>query len=207
MRTKGMRHPGITAVAIAAALLLSGCRVDPKESVVDGLEAIRATWNGHSYIVFVGERRGDMSVTNDPDCPLCLSRLDSLLARVPASDTTDVEWRRLRLAIAMTESGLNPAVTNGDQYGLLQIRPVYVAEANRLAGEERFTHEDALDPALAMEMFDIVQEAHNPKRDIRKAIKLHSSGGTGKGDSAYAERTLKNIRTLERLEKLIEKGL
>ena len=202
-----MRHPGITAVAIAAALLLSGCRADPKESVVDGLEAIRATWNGHSYIVFVGERRGDMSVTNDPDCPLCLSRLDSLLARVPASDTTDVEWRRLRLAIAMTESGLNPAVTNGDQYGLLQIRPVYVAEANRLAGEERFTHEDALDPALAMEMFDIVQEAHNPKRDIRKAIKLHSSGGTGKGDSAYAERTLKNIRTLERLEKLIEKGL
>lgn len=202
-----MRHPVVTVAAIAAALLLSGCRVDPKESVVDGLEAIGATWNGHSYLVFVGNLKGEMSVTHDPDCPLCLSRLDSLLARIPANDTTDVEWRRLRLAIAMTESGLNPAVTNGDQYGLLQIRPVYVAEANRLAGEERFTHEDALDPALAMEMFDIVQGAHNPERDIRKAIKLHSSGGSGKGDSAYAAKTMRNLVTLQRLENLTLKGL
>ncbi len=202
-----MRQPGITIAILAAALLLPGCRVDPKESVVDGLEAIGATWNGHSYLVFVGNLEGEMSVTHDPDCPLCLSRLDSLLARVPANDTTDGEWRRLRLAIAMTESGLNPAVTNGDQYGLLQIRPVYVAEANRLAGEERFTHEDALDPALAMEMFDIVQGAHNPERDIRKAIKLHSSGGSGKSDSAYTAKTMSNLVTLQRLENLALKGL
>ena len=118
-----------------------------------------------------------------------------VVMRLPADTLSD--WQMLQLAIALTESRCNPkAVGKTKDSGLLQITPIFVAEANRLAGTN-YTHEDAFDTTKSLEMFDIIQSHYNKERDIDKAIHLHNPGGNAVG---YAHKVQANITLVRRLE-------
>lgn len=92
-------------------------------------------------------------------------------------DTVYVEsdWSKMVSALIKVESnGRADAVNeNSGATGILQIMPIYVAEANRISGRN-YTLEDRLDPRKSIEMFEIVQGHHNPKRNIEKAIRSHN---------------------------------
>lgn len=112
------------------------------------------------------------------------------------SDTLS-EWQALTLAIAITESKCNPSATGKtNDGGLLQITPVYVREANRLAGTD-YTHEDSYDIGKSLAMFRIIQDHYNPERSVDKAIRLHNPGGNALN---YAHKVQSNILFIQRLE-------
>lgn len=110
------------------------------------------------------------------------------------------EWELLTLAIIKTESNFNAsAVGKKQDVGCMQITPVYVKEANRILGEERYTHTDAFDIQKSIDMFNTVQDRRNPEHDIEKAIELHNPGGDTIG---YARRVLENYRYLSQIESI-----
>jgi len=122
-------------------------------------------------------------------------------APAPAPDTL-TEWQQLQLALILTESkGDATAVGKNNDYGILQITPIFVAEANRISGMA-YTHEDAFDIDKSLQMFSIVHDYYNPDHDIAKAIKVHNPGSSG-----YAYRqNLELIRNMEAARKAV-KGL
>jgi soluble lytic murein transglycosylase-like protein len=100
----------------------------------------------------------------------------------------------LEMAIAYTESRFNPdSVGSAEDRGLLQLRPVYIREVNRVAGTD-YAPEDAFDPALAVEIFEAMNAYHNPDRDLDTAIALHNRG------EAYRARVLENLELIRRYE-------
>jgi len=100
-----------------------------------------------------------------------------------------------RTAIEQVESGGDPAAWKKDEdaRGIIQIRPIYVADANRILlrqgsggqGPRRkpFTHDDAFDPAKAWEMFDVVTSyyirAHGYADTFEVRARIHNGGGKG----------------------------
>ena len=113
---------------------------------------------------------------------------------------TLTDWNILQLAIIMKESRFNPdAVGKTNDYGIFQITPIYVLEANRLSHME-YTHDDAFSIEKSLEMFSIVQDYHNPARSIDCAITLHNPGAS----SAYARQIKDNITFIRRYEAVRE---
>lgn len=116
---------------------------------------------------------------------------------VPVDTLSD--WQILEMAIAFTESRFKKdAVGKAEDTGVLQIRPVYVDEVNRLSGRD-YTIEDALDPCMSLEMFNIVQGAWNPERDIEEAVRLHNKS------PYYKKKVLENIELIRRAEEMRRK--
>lgn len=113
------------------------------------------------------------------------------------------EWELMKLAIIKTESEYDTlAVGKSEDWGIFQITPIYVMEVNRILGEDRYIHEDAFNPNKSIEMFNVMQERHNPKRDIDRAISLHNPLAT----SAYSvkvRRNMEEIRKYEDLRKIV----
>lgn len=104
------------------------------------------------------------------------------------------EFELLTMAIALTESRFDPtALGTADDAGILQIRPIYVAEVNRVSGSN-YSHEDAFDITKSLEMFMALQEAKNPQRDIEKAIALHNRAPW------YRKKVLENLEVIRRYE-------
>ena len=104
------------------------------------------------------------------------------------------DWQVLLLAVAMTESEFYPTARgSNDDWGILQITPIYVAEVNRVTGAD-YTHEDAWDVGRSLDMFTALQEHHNPEHDIDKAIRLHNK------NPWYAKRVKQNMEFVRRYE-------
>lgn len=104
------------------------------------------------------------------------------------------EWQLLTLAIAYTESKFDEtAVGKAQDSGLLQIRPIYCAEINRLYGTD-YKIEDAFDIQTSLEMYELMQAAKNPNKDLDKAIRLHNRS------DAYRREVLKNLEFIRRFE-------
>lgn len=117
-----------------------------------------------------------------------------LLRMHHARQDTLTEWQMLTLAIMYTESRFQPdALGTAQDSGILQLRPVYVREVNRVAGTD-YAPEDAFDPALALEIFEAMNAYHNPDRDLDTAIALHNRG------EAYRARVLENLELIRRYE-------
>lgn len=97
---------------------------------------------------------------------------------VVAEETDDrrlSDWQVLLLGVAMTESEFYPTARGkNDDWGILQLTPIYVEEANRVTGEARWSHEDAWSVRESLKIFNAVQEYHNPDGDFSKAIRLHN---------------------------------
>lgn len=113
------------------------------------------------------------------------------------------EWDKLIMAISFTESRWNPdAVGSAHDSGHLQLVPIYVAEVNRLYDTE-YTIEDAFDISKSLEMYELMQQAYNPSRDINRAIYYHNKS------ESYKQTVLRNLELVRNYEairaKLIEK--
>ena len=104
------------------------------------------------------------------------------------------EWERFTLALIQVESGGDSlAVGPTNDLGILQITPIYVREANRLCGDERYTLECRTSRTKSLEMFEIIQSHYNPDRDIEKGIKLHNPGA----GQWYADRIYDKMNELK----------
>lgn len=104
------------------------------------------------------------------------------------------DFDKLTLAIALTESRFQPdAVGKDDDLGILQIRPVFVEEANRVSGSN-FRHEDAFDIDSSLAMFNAVQSHYNAEHDLEKAIRLHNKADW------YRAKVLENYDLICRME-------
>ena len=75
----------------------------------------------------------------------------------------------------------------------------FVHEVNRLLGKEGYTHLDAFDVEKSIEMFNIVQDGHNPDKSISKAIAVHNPGGNSIG---YGKRVYQNLAFVKRYEEM-----
>jgi hypothetical protein len=124
-----------------------------------------------TLIIFIGTTTLSIESTNSTQ---------SLIEAVEINETVEVkiiktEWDILIESIAWIESRWNDTITGptGD-LGYLQITPIYVAEANRILGFEKFGLDDRTCRNKSIEMFQIVQKHHNPNKDIKRAIKLHN---------------------------------
>lgn len=112
-------------------------------------------------------------------------------------ENTLTDWEVMELAIYKTESEFNTlAVGKSEDWGLAQITPIYIKEANRILGEERYIHQDAFCPIKTHELFTITQNYHNPTHDIERAIVLHNPTAT----SAYAIKVKKNMEWVRNYE-------
>lgn len=86
-----------------------------------------------------------------------------------------VDWELFTLALILHESkGDDNAVGKTGDAGCLQITAIYVKDANRILGYERYTLADRFDREKSIEMFNIVQEHYNPGKDPHLALKLHN---------------------------------
>lgn len=116
-----------------------------------------------------------------------------------SSDTLS-ERDLLILAIAKTESDFDfNAKGKANDYGVFQLTPVFVKEANRIIGEEVYKHTDAFNPSKALEMVTIVQEHRNPSHDTATAIALHNPRGNAIG---YADKVKGNMDWVKRYEEI-----
>lgn len=93
----------------------------------------------------------------------------------PIIDTIDSNWDILTEAIIWVESrGNEAAVGQKDDIGVLQIRPIFVQEANRIIGFEKYSLDDRYSRDRSIEIWNVVQQRHNPNCDHFIAIDIHN---------------------------------
>lgn len=108
------------------------------------------------------------------------------------------EWTVLQMAIMKTESEFDPSQIGAtNDIGINQITPIFVAEVNRILGEEKYSHLDAFDVRKSIEMFNIVQNYHNKEHSISKTITVQNPGGASIG---YGKKVYDNVRFIKRME-------
>jgi len=90
---------------------------------------------------------------------------------------TDFELIELAIIWQESKENPNPKHSDGKSEGILQITPIYVKEANRILGKSKYTLYDRKNPLKSHEMFLVVQNYHNPEKDVKKAVKLHNKAG------------------------------
>lgn len=84
-------------------------------------------------------------------------------------------WEKLIWAITEVESGGNDFAKNprSSALGRFQQLKIYVDDVNRIVGSQSYSYNDRTDSVKAREMFDIIQQHYNPKKDLDRAIRLH----------------------------------
>ena len=136
-----------------------------------------------------------------------LEKRKHIIEYVHVHDTIHVcprmsEWQLLQLAIMQTESRYNTKAEGGHgAVGVFQITPIYVEECNRILGREEFSHDDAYDLERSVQMFNTIQDYHNPEHDFQKAIKLHNPGGKAIG---YPDKVVRNYNEIVKYERARE---
>jgi hypothetical protein len=115
--------------------------------------------------------------------------------------TTASKWARTLESLVLVESGGDPTARNTatDAVGILQIRPMYVNEVNRIVGKRRYTLADRYSVKKSIEMFQIIQEYYNPQHSIEKAIQLHNPTAT----LNYHDKVVAQIRELRNQENYV----
>jgi soluble lytic murein transglycosylase-like protein len=133
---------------------------------------------------------------------LILTCLMSILVLTANTQTKNVSynWDKVISAISKVESKGNPSAVSKDCVGILQIRPILVADVNEYlkmkGSNKRFKLSDRLNVEKSKEMFVIYQKRYNPKNDIEKAIRLWNGGcGYSKTKTEnYYRKTLKYLK-------------
>ena len=109
------------------------------------------------------------------------------------------DFDKLVMAICFTESRFRAdAIGTQDDAGIMQIRPIYVAEVNRLYGTD-YKPEDAFDIDKSLELYRLMQAHYNPNNDIETAIRYHNRS------ESYKRVVLENLELVNRYELLRSK--
>lgn len=123
--------------------------------------------------------------------------LETRVVEIPCLGDNLDDWSTLQMALVMTESKFNPTVVGTCQdFGILQITPIYAKEVNRILKKEKYQHDDAFNINLSLEMFEVMQAYYNPERNLDKAIKYHNKA------SWYVQRVKENIEFIQRMEEV-----
>ncbi len=96
---------------------------------------------------------------------------------VPSGLLFEKTWQ----AIRQKESGGNPKKINRRElaWGIAQIKPIMIADVNRILGYNAFRHEDAFDPSKARQMFEIYQYHYWPHGGPEQWARAWCSGPKG----------------------------
>lgn len=115
--------------------------------------------------------------------------------------TTSSKWARTLESLVLVESGGDPTARNTatDAVGILQIRPMYVNEVNRIVGKQRYTLSDRYSVKKSIEMFQIIQEYYNPQHSVERAIQLHNPTAT----LNYHDKVVAQIKELRNQENYV----
>ena len=82
-------------------------------------------------------------------------------------------------SIIQIESENNSIARNGDNIGILQIRPIMVYEINRILGYKKYKLKDRFDPIKSIEMFKIYTNHHTPDWDLELVARRWNGGYNG----------------------------
>ena len=77
------------------------------------------------------------------------------------------------------ESENNNIARNGDNIGILQIRPIMVYEVNRILGCNKYKLKDRFDPTKSIEMFKIYTNHHTPDWNLELVARRWNGGYNG----------------------------
>ena len=90
-------------------------------------------------------------------------------------ETPPKEWNNFVKALIYVESkGDSLAVGTKDDVGVLQLRPIYVDEVNRIIGDSVFSYDDRYSMEKSLQMFEIMQGHYNKEKCLHYALKLHN---------------------------------
>lgn len=85
----------------------------------------------------------------------------------------NLDWNKFIQSVIYVESKGNVnAVGTKDDVGILQIRQTVVDDCNRIVGYEKYSLDDRTDSLLSIEMFNVIQNYYNPKKDFHYALKI-----------------------------------
>ena len=115
-----------------------------------------------------------------------------------AATLLDITFR----AICEKESHNNPQAHNKSENakGIAQIRLIMIRDVNRILGREQFTHNDAYNPTLTRQIFNIYQRHYFPDAGPERWSKSWNSGP----DCENAEGYWQDIRSI--MEDIINAG-
>ena len=82
-------------------------------------------------------------------------------------------------SIIQIESENNSIARNGDNIGILQIRPIMVYEINRILGYKKYKLRDRFDPIKSIEMFKIYTNHHTPDWTLELVARRWNGGHNG----------------------------
>lgn len=101
------------------------------------------------------------------------------------NDTKVYDWDKVINALIEVESkGDEKAVSKNKKFvGILQISTILVDDCNRIIGEKKYTYNCRYDKTKSIEMFKIIQNYYNPKKDLTFAIRMWKGGPTWKTNS------------------------
>lgn len=105
------------------------------------------------------------------------------------------EWEMFTMALMDVESKYDStAVSSVGAKGYLQITPIYIKEVNK-KHNTNYTMKDVTNLEKSYEIFDLMQQAHNPDYDMKKALRLHN----GEHDW-YNRRVMQSYRDIKKYE-------
>ena len=97
-----------------------------------------------------------------------------------AQNEKSYDWSKVIDAISKVESKGNPKARSKDCVGILQIRPILVADCNEYLkmrkSKKRFNLDDRYSVEKSKEMFILYQKRYNPSNNVEKAIRLWNGG-------------------------------
>ena len=103
-----------------------------------------------------------------------------MMSTFTANAQETYDWSKVMNAIIQVESEGNPNVVSKDCVGILQIRPILVADCNEYlkmkGSKKRFTLADRKSAEKSKEMFILYQKRYNPTNNTEKAIRLWNGG-------------------------------
>lgn len=126
-------------------------------------------------------------------------RFDSIIVDPPLEIKTTIpiirsDWDLFIEALIYVESkGDERAVGKNDDGGVLQIRPIAVKEANRIMGFDKFADSDRFDRLKSIEIWETIQEYHNPGKSFERALKLHNPNG----GEEYSDKVMNKYKQLK----------
>lgn len=119
------------------------------------------------------------------------------LSLTVGAQSESYDWSKVIDAIVKVESKGNASAKSKDCVGILQIRPILVADCNEYlkmkGSKKRYTLADRLSPEKSKEMFVLCQKRYNPKNNVEKAIRIWN-GGCGysvEKTEAYYQKVMK----------------
>lgn len=127
---------------------------------------------------------------------------DSGKTRVLVKQDTLTEWQIFTLALMKVESEYDSLATSSTgAKGYFQMTTSYVNEVNRIHNTG-YTMSQVRDFDTAYEIFDLMQQAHNPDYNLKKALILHNGNHGWYHRKVYAE--MDRIRKYEEMRNKVK---